>query len=333
MACNDTLSNDTLTAVGRLRVGHAEVPGGTSGCTVILPEGGAVAGVDIRGGAPGTCGTDSLHPVHLVDRVHGVVLTGGSAFGLATFDGVRRYLKERGVGFTTEYGVVPTVTGAVIFDLGINKGGPTPDAALGMEACLKAQAGPVPQGSVGAGCGATVGKLEGLARATKGGLGSFFTETPRGVRVGALVVVNPFGDVVAPQGGRILAGCRENPESHRFVDTARAMAHRERLRDFSASDHTVLAVVATNARLTKTELTKVAQMAHDGLARVIVPCHTQVDGDTIFALSTEERDPVDVSIVGMLAAQVVEKAIVRAVLLAQSRGGLPAAQDLLHERL
>ncbi|MGQ9669973.1 P1 family peptidase [Desulfosoma sp.] len=331
MACNETPFNDTLTAVGCLRVGHAEVVGGTSGCTVILPEGGAVAGVDIRGGAPGTCGTESLHPVHLVDRVHGVVLTGGSAFGLAAVDGVRRYLKEHGVGFATEYGVVPTVAGAVIFDLGINKDGAPPNAELGLEACRKAHRGPVLQGSVGAGCGATVGKLQGLACATKGGLGSFFLETPRGVRVGAVVVVNPFGDVVDPHGGRILAGCREGPDSHQFLGTAQAMARQERLRGFSAADNTVLAVVATNARLTKTELTKVAQMAHDGLARAIVPCHTQVDGDTVFALSTEERDSVDVSIVGMLAAQVVEKAIVRAVLSAQPRGGLPAARDLLHD--
>ncbi len=321
-------TNDTLTAVGRIKVGHAEVPGGRSGCTVILPEGGAVAGVDIRGGAPGTCGTESLHPIHLVDRVHAVFLSGGSAFGIAIADGVRRYLKEHGIGFATEYGVVPTVAGAVIFDLGINKGGPTPDADLGREACLKAHAGPVAQGSVGAGCGATIGKFNGLPCATKGGLGSFFTETPRGVRVGALVVVNPFGDVVDPHGSRILAGCRESPDSPRFLGTAEAMAQRERLRGFSPTDNTVLAVVATNVRLTKTELTKVAQMAHDGLARVVVPCHTQVDGDTIFALSTEERDPVDVSIVGMLAAQVVEKAIVKAVLAAESRGGLPAARDL-----
>lgn len=320
--------NDTLTAVGRLKVGHADAFGGRSGCTVILPEEGAVAGVDIRGGAPGTCGTEGLHPIHLVDRVHGLFLSGGSAFGIATADGVRRFLKEQGLGFRTEYGVVPTVAGAVIFDLGINQGGPTPDAALGMEACRNAHTGPVAQGSVGAGCGATIGKLFGLRCATKGGLGSSFLETPRGVRVGALVVVNPFGDVVEPHSGRILAGCRLSPDSPEFVGTAQAMAQRERLRGFSGSDNTVLAVVATNVRLTKTELTKVAQMAHDGLARVVVPCHTQVDGDTIFALSTEERDPIDVSIVGMLAAQVVEKAIVRGVRAARSRGGLPAAHDL-----
>ncbi len=323
--------NETLTAVGRLKVGHADAPGGRSGCTVILPEGGAVAGVDIRGGAPGTCGTESLHPINLVDRVHGLFFSGGSAFGIATADGVRRFLKEQSVGFATEYGVVPTVAGAVIFDLGINKGGPTPDAALGMEACLRARAEPVAEGCVGAGCGATIGKLYGLPQATKGGLGSSFIRTERNVRVGALVVVNPFGDVVDPRSGRILAGCRESPASRRFVGTAQAMARLERLRGFSGNGNTVLAAVATNVRLTKPDLTKVAQMAHDGLARVVVPCHTQVDGDTIFALSTEERDAVDVSIVGMLAAQAVEQAILRAVLSAESRGGLPAARDLLDD--
>jgi len=322
------LPNDTLTAVGRLKVGHAETAGGLSGCTVILPEGGAVAGVDIRGGAPGTCGTESLNPVNLVDRVHGLFFSGGSAFGIATADGVRRFLKERSVGFVTEYGVVPTVAGAVIFDLGINKDGPMPDAALGMEACLRAHAGPVAQGCVGAGCGATIGKLYGLRQATKGGLGSSFIHTERNIRVGALVVVNPFGDVVDPRSGRVLAGCRESSDSRRFIHTAQAMARLERLRGFSGTGNTVLAAVATNVRCNKTDLTKVAQMAHDGLARVVVPCHTQVDGDTIFALSTEERDPVDVSIVGMLAAQAVERAILRAVLSARARGGLPAARDL-----
>ncbi len=320
--------NETLTAVGKLKVGHANVPGGRSGCTVILPEGGAVAGVDIRGGAPGTCGTESLNPINLVDRVHALFFSGGSAFGIATADGVRRFLKEQSIGFVTEYGVVPTVAGAVIFDLGINKGGPTPDATLGLEACRRAHAEPVEEGSVGAGCGATIGKLYGLPQATKGGLGSSFIHTERNVRVGALVVVNPFGDVVDPRSYRILAGCRESSQSRRFVGTAQAMARLERLRGFSASDNTVLAAVATNVRLNKTDLTKVAQMAHDGLARVVVPCHTQLDGDTIFALSTEERDPVDVSIVGMLAAQAVERAIVRAVVAAESRGGLPAARDL-----
>ncbi|SMC22806.1 L-aminopeptidase/D-esterase [Desulfacinum hydrothermale DSM 13146] len=322
------MENTTLTALDGIRVGHAETNTGLSGCTVILLDQGAPAGVDIRGGAPGTYGTEGLNPIHLVDRVHAVFLTGGSAFGLTVGDGVRRYLKSRNVGFQTEYGVVPIVCGAVIFDLGINQHGDPPDADLGIRACEAATTAPVEEGCVGAGCGATVGKLLGLDHAMKGGLGSCCMRNPSGLLVGSLVVVNPFGDVVDRRSGRILAGCRTAPESRDFLDSQQALEDRLRLRGFSSGQNTVLGVVAINAALNKTELTKVAQMAHDGLARSIVPCHTQVDGDTVFALSCGHLQGVDVSIVGSLAAQCLETAVVRAVWAATSRGGLPAARDL-----
>jgi L-aminopeptidase/D-esterase-like protein len=322
------MENHTLTALPGIRVGHAQTETGLSGCTVILLEDGCGAGVDIRGGAPGTYGTEGLNPLNLVDRVHAVFLTGGSAFGLAVGDGVRRYLKDRGVGFQTEYGVVPIVCGAVIFDLGINRHGSPPDAALGIRACESASTRPVEEGCVGAGCGATVGKLLGLDHAMKGGLGSHLLRTPSGLCVAALAVVNPFGDVVDRASGRILAGCRTAPDKEEILDSQQALLERKRLRGFSAGENTVLGVIATNAAMGKVGLTKVAQMAHDGLARSIVPCHTQYDGDTVFALSCGDLQDVEVSIVGSLAAQCLEAAVIRAVRAARSRGGLPAACDL-----
>ncbi len=322
-------ANETLTDVGGLRVGHAHTPGALSGCTVILPEVPAPAAVDIRGGAPGTYGTDSLNPVNLVDRIHALFITGGSAFGLAVADGIRMYLRERSVGFSTEYGRIPIVSGAVIFDLGIS-GGIHPQAGEGRNACLNASAEPVEEGCVGAGRGATVGKLYGLSQATKGGLGSFAVRTPGGLRVGALVVVNPFGDVVDFREHRILAGCRRTPDSMDFTDTQQAIFRARRLRGFSSGENTVVAVVATNASMTKTELAVVARMAHDGLARTVVPCHTQYDGDVVFALSCGEHPAVESSIVGTLAGYVLEEAVRRAVLKACPCGGLPAARDLLH---
>lgn len=320
--------NDTLTAIDSIRVGHAVLPGALSGCTVILPQGGATAGVDVRGGAPATCGTDTLNPLNLVHEVHGLFFAGGSAFGLSVADGLKRFLREKGIGFDTGHGLVPIVCGAMIFDLGMNQSERRPDADLGYEACLAASEAPVPEGCEGAGLGATVGKLHGLHRGMKGGLGSSCIHAPTGVQMGALMVVNAFGNVVEPGSARTLAGCRESTESLRILDADQEMRRVTILRGFPEGQHTVVGAVATNVRLTKTQLTKVAQMAHDGLARVITPAHTLYDGDTIFALSCGDGPRAEVSVVGALAAQATAEAVVRAVTRARAVNHLPAHCDL-----
>lgn len=325
------IGNDTLTAVGNLMVGHADHAGASTGCTVILPRGGAIAGVDVRGGAPGTYGTDSLQPINLVDRIHGLFFTGGSAFGLSVADGVRRFLKERAIGFDSAYGPIPIVAGAVIFDLGMNAGGPHPDADLGRQACENASDGPVAEGCVGAGAGATVGKLHGLDRGMKSGLGCALIEAPTGVKVGALMVVNAFGDVVDPLSGRPIAGCRDSAEGSHLVGTDAEIRRFKRLRGFSTGENTVVGVVATNVAFTKTELTKVAQMAQDGLARTVSPSHTLYDGDAVFALSCGELTGVEVTVVGSLAAQAAAEAILRGVRRAEGRGAIPSVRDLFPE--
>ena len=324
------MTNDTLTALEGVLVGHAELPGAPSGCTVILPRGGASAGVDIRGGAPGTFGTDSLNPLNLVERVHAVFFTGGSAFGLNVADGVRRFLQEQKVGFDTGYGHIPIVVGAVIFDLGLNATGHYPDQSLGHRACLMASNAQVKEGCVGAGLGATAGKLLGLDCGMKSGLGSALISAPTGVKVGALMVVNAFGDVMDPSANQVIAGSRRSSNSLELVDAEKEILNLTQLRGFPETQNTVVGAVITNVKMNKTQLTKVAQMAHDGLARTISPAHTQYDGDTIFALSTEDKDPVEVSIVGALAARATAEAVVRGVKRARSYGKLPANADLIN---
>ncbi len=319
--------NETLTAMKGIAVGHARIPGVPTGCTVILPEGGAVAGVDVRGGAPGTLGTDSLHPLNLIDRIHAVFLTGGSAFGLSVAEGIRYYLKERNVGFQTDHGVVPIVCGAVIFDLGLNETDQVPEGALGYEACENASQAPMPDGRHGAGLGATVGKIHGMDRAMMGGIGSVHLQVPSGLQVGAVMVVNAFGDVMDPDQNRIIAGCREHPETLELTNTEFEMFDTLQINGFSTMESTVIGAVVTNAKLNKTQLTKVAQMAHDGLARTIRPSHTLFDGDTIFALSKGELEPVDPSVVGSLAANAVAQAIVKAAKTAGSHGKIPGLGD------
>ena len=322
------MKNDTLTRIDGIRVGHAEVHGAPTGCTVVLPASGVPAGVDVRGGAPGTFGTDTLNPLNLVDKVHGLFLTGGSAFGLSVSDGVRRFLRERGVGFDSGHGLIPIVAGAVVFDLGVNASGRFPNGDLGYEACQRASSEPVLEGCVGAGLGATVGKLYGLERAMKGGLGSAVIEAPTGVRVGALMVVNAFGDVFDPTQNRILAGCRERPEALDLLDSDREIEKLTRLSGFPDGQNTVVGVVVTNVKMNKTQLTKVAQMAHDGLARTVYPTHTLYDGDTIFALSCGDMESVEVTVVGALAARATAEAVLRGVRKACSMAGLPGFADL-----
>jgi L-aminopeptidase/D-esterase-like protein len=326
----------SITDVPGIRVGHAHDAEALTGCTVVLCGDGAVAGVDQRGGAPGTRETDLLRPMHLVQKVHAVLLSGGSAFGLDAAGGVVQYLEEHGIGYDVQVTKVPIVPAAIILDLHIGQSDVRPDAAMGYAACQAASDEPPAEGNAGAGMGATVGKFAGQAGAMKSGIGTASTDLGGGAVVGAIMVVNPLGDVVDPTTGAILAGTRpakvgpihiggEGP----FINTLEAMKSRigrTALRIMSRGN-SVIGVVATDADLTKEEANKVAQMAHNGIARAIRPAHTMFDGDTIFALSTG-RKKVDVSVVGAYAAEVVGEAIVRAVMAAEKAGGVPAVSDL-----
>ncbi len=303
-----------LTLPASLRLGHAQDFDARTGCTVILCPDGAVAGVDQRGGAPGTRETDLLRPMHLVTQVHGLLLSGGSAFGLDAATGVMRYLEEQGAGFETGVGRVPIVPAAVLFDLAVGRADVRPDATMGYAACVVAQSGPVAEGQVGAGTGATVGKILGMDHAMPGGLGAAmlcFGEEGA-LWVGAVVAVNAVGDVIEPVGGEILAGARL-PDGSGFADSLAVLGQMAgRPQPPMPLTNTVIGVILTNARLTKEEANKVAQMAHDGLARTIRPAHTMMDGDTIFALATGQV-AADVNVVGAFAAEVMAAAVVRGV--------------------
>lgn len=317
-----------LTAILGLKVGHFTLAERPTGCTVILAEKGAVAGVDVRGSAPGTRETDLLDPVNMVPVVHGILLTGGSAFGLDAAGGVMRYLEERGVGFDTRVARVPIVPGAVIFDLGVGDAKIRPNADCGYRAASAATPGAIAEGNVGAGAGATVGKLFGGARAMKGGVGTAAITLKDGLTVAAIVVVNAVGDVIDPATGAVVAGVRTT-DGKALADARkliRAGATRPGVR---AGENTTIGVVATNATLTKAQAKKVAQMAQDGMARAISPAHTMGDGDTIFAMATGERaETADVTTIGALAADVLAEAIVRAVREAKGIAGYPSVRDL-----
>ena len=321
--------NGHLAQVLGLHVGHFTHPDRPTGCSVVLCPQGATAGVDVRGAAPGTRETELLAPVNLVEQVHAVLLSGGSAFGLEAATGVVRWLEERGLGFPVGSARVPIVPGAILFDLALGDWRIRPDAAAGYAAAQAARGGPVAEGSVGAGAGATVGKLLGFERSMKGGLGTASIRRPDGLVVAALVAVNAAGDVVDPRSGRVLAGARV-PDGSRPAGTLQAIvAGQASGLPQKSGESTSLGVVATNAALTKAQATKVAQMAHDGLARSIQPVHTPWDGDTLFALATGERPgPADVLVVGALAAEAAARAVVRAVKLARGLPGLPAWGEL-----
>jgi L-aminopeptidase/D-esterase-like protein len=311
-----------------LKVGHFTHAARPTGCTVVIAEAGAVCGVDVRGGAPGTRETDLLDPVNSVQQVHAVVLSGGSAFGLETATGVMRYLEEKGIGFPVGPGRVPIVPAAILFDLGLGDWRIRPDAASGYEAARRASSGVVAEGSVGAGAGATVGKLFGPSGAMRGGLGGASIRLPGGAVVAALVAVNALGDVVDPTSGRTLAGARTR-DGKKLRGTLAALAEGERPGQPLGGQNTSIGVVATNVTLTKSEATKVAQMAHDGLARAIRPTHTPWDGDTLFALSTGSVTLAEPAlVVGSLAGEVVARAVVRGVLAAEGLPGVPSARDL-----
>ncbi len=324
-----------ITDVPGIEVGQAEDEEALTGCTVILCRKGAVAGVDVRGGAPGTRETDLLDPVNLVEKVHAILLTGGSAFGLDAAAGVMRYLEEQGIGFHTGVARVPIVPAAVLFDLNLGRADRRPDAEMGYRAAASASTAPPRQGNAGAGMGASVGKLFGIQQAMKAGIGTAAIEIGGGVIVGALMAVNAFGDIIDPQSGQILAGLRSAAlgplrlgQPGYFADTLAMMRSRlgRAVLSFASRTNTIIGVVAANVNMTKAEITRVAQMAHDGLARVVRPAHTLLDGDTIFALATGGKN-ADVSTVGAWAAEVTAWAILNAVRQAASVGGLPGLLD------
>ena len=312
--------HNAITDVPGIRVGHATNSDALTGCTVVLgPKDGAVGGMDQRGGAPGTRETDLLRPLHLVERVNAVLLTGGSAFGLDAAAGAVRWLEERGIGFDTRVAKVPIVPAAVLFDLDVGDASVRPDAAMGYAACESAAEGPVAEGRVGAGTGCTVGRMLGPGRADRSGIGTASADLGGGLVVGAIVAVNAFGDVVDPRSGEILAGLKTR-DGDAFADslaTMKGFVGKQVLR-FAGRSHTVIGVVATNAKLNKEETNKVAQMAHDGLARAVRPAHTMFDGDTLFALATGPKG-ADVNLVGAYAAEVVAEAIVRAARMANDQ--------------
>jgi L-aminopeptidase/D-esterase-like protein len=334
LAAQDATAAKGLTAVAGIKVGHHTLRERPTGCTVILTEAGAVAGVDVRGGAPGTRETDLLDPVNTVQKVNAIVLAGGSAFGLDAASGVVRWLDEKGFGYDARVAKVPIVPAAILFDLGVGDARIRPTADCGYAAAQAATDAPVAEGSIGAGAGATVGKMGGPSRSMKAGIGSAAIVLPNGLVVAALVAVNAVGDIIDPATGKVVAGVR-GPDGKGFAD-ARVLLRSGALTRPSSppptprpGENTTIGVVATNAILTKVEAAKMAQMAHDGFARAISPVHTPGDGDTIFALATGTLPGEgNAGLVGALAAEAMADAIVRAATQATGLTGFPAVRDL-----
>ena len=326
----------SITDIEGISVGHETDLKALTGCTVIYCKEGTIGGVDQRGGAPGTRETDLLRPMHMVEKIHAIVLAGGSAFGLAAASGVMRYLEEHKVGFNTGVARVPIVPAAILFDLGIGDPKIRPDEAMGYRAIQNARTENPTEGNVGAGTGCTAGKILGAGQAMKSGIGTASVEIGGGIIVGAIVAVNAFGDVVDPRTQEIIAGARAKQvgplklgaEAYfaNTLEVMRTLAGRT-IMNFASRSNTVIGVIATNAKLDKNQTNKVAQMAHNGLAKTIRPAHTMFDGDTIFTLSTGQKNG-DVNIVGAFAAEVMAQAVIRAAQAAESAGGLPAASEV-----
>lgn len=317
-----------ITDIGGIKVGHFTDSRRPTGCTVILYERGAVAGVDVRGSAPGTRETDLLKPTNLVDKVNAIVLSGGSAFGLDTATGVMRYLEEHDSGYQTASGKVPIVPAAILYDLDVGGEKIRPNADAGYAACNNAKSGTVEEGSVGAGAGATIGKAGG-GRRMKGGIGTSSIKLPNGLAVGAIVAVNCVGDVIDPKTGKIVAGALRTDGKGflNIMETYRSIANPGR--GARPGENTTIGVVATNARFDKTQMTKIAEMAHDGMARAINPTHTPSDGDTLFAISTGTATATaDHGIIGAIAAEAVSEAILRGVMKAKSVAGIPSYTEI-----
>ena len=320
--------NAGLTAIEGVKVGHHTLTARPTGCTVILTPAGAVATVDIRGSSPGTREIALLDPTNTVQQIHAIVLSGGSAFGLAAADGVMRYLEEHDIGYETRAAKVPIVPAAILYDLGVGDDPSIrPTADCGYQAARSASNAPVAEGSIGAGAGATVGKLGGANRAMKGGIGTALSVLPNGIQVAALMAVNAVGDIVDPDTGDIVAGVR-TPDGKSLADW-RTLLNILRPTDDNTHDNTTIGVVATNATLDKAQLALVARMAHDGLARAVRPSHTPADGDAVFAIATGQVDG-DVSLLqlGAVAAEVTAEAIVRGVRAATGLPGYPSVRDL-----
>ena len=327
---------DSITGIPGIKVGHSSDFEGITGCTVILCEDGAVAGVDQRGGGPGTREIALLNPVNHVEKIHAILLAGGSAYGLDAASGVMQFLEENNIGYQTGVARIPIVPAAILFDLNIGnpKARPTPE--MGYIACKNASNVDPEQGSIGAGTGATIGKIMGMANATKSGIGNASINLEDGLKVAAIVAVNAIGDVIDPERGKIIAGVRSNIKKSvrektesKFSDTLEIMKSPFGRTLFSRAEkaNTVIGVVVTNAIFNKTSMTKIAQMAQNGVVRSIRPANTMHDGDTIFALSIGKKK-ANINLVGALAAQAVQTAILNAVQNATTLGGIPAISDL-----
>ncbi|MCY6483537.1 P1 family peptidase [Clostridium aestuarii] len=314
-----------FTDIEGIKVGHEQNLEAATGCTVIICEEGASAGVDVRGGAPGTRETDLLNPVNMVDRIHGILLTGGSAFGLDAAAGIMKYLEEKGIGFDVGVTKVPIVCGAALFDLVIGDHKIRPDKEMGYKACLNASNKEYREGNIGAGTGATVGKVLGQEYCMKGGLGTYAVQVGE-LKVGAMVAVNSLGDVVDPEHRKIVAGVL-NENKTDFINTEELMIAKYDNKNNLFNGNTTIGIIATNAKLTKAQANKVASMAQNGFARTIYPVHTMYDGDTIFAAATGKIE-ADVNVIGLLAARVMERAVVNAVKNTDSLCNIKCFKDL-----
>lgn len=308
-----------------IKVGHAQNLDAATGCSVIISETGATAGVDVRGGAPGTRETDLLNPVNLINKVHAVLLSGGSAFGLDAAAGAMQYLEEKKIGFDVQLTRVPIVCGAVLFDLAIGDHRIRPDREMGYQACLNADRQESRQGNIGAGTGATVGKILGMGRAVKSGLGHYALQVGH-LKVGALVAVNCLGDIFDPLTGEKLAGPL-NEDMLTLADTEEIMINSYSEKKIFSNGNTTIGAIVTNAVLTKAQATKLASMSQNGYARTMRPAHSMLDGDTIFAMSTGNVD-ADLSVVGLLAARVMERAVINAIKNAEPLCGFKCYADL-----
>lgn len=320
--------NNILDVKG-LKVGQTQDNEALTGCTVVICEEGATCGVDVRGSAPGTRETDLLDPINMVQKVHAVVLSGGSAFGLESTCGVSKYLEEKNIGFDSGVCKVPIVTGAVLFDLAVGDHKVRPDKEMGYKACLQASETELKQGNYGAGCGATVGKIKGPEYLMKGGIGSHSIKLDNGIVVAALIAVNAFGDIY--EDGKVIAGVL-NDDKTQLLNTYEIMK-KEFIKGGFSINNTTIGIVATNAKLTKSQCKKISQMAHDGYAKSIFPIHTPHDGDTIFTMSTGEIDvDNDVTLLGSLATEVVQESIIKAIKNAQSVKNIISYNELNNNR-
>ncbi|RJP17643.1 MAG: peptidase S58 family protein [Candidatus Abyssobacteria bacterium SURF_5] len=320
-----------LTDIGGLRVGHATDRSGVTGCTVILCDAPMTGGVDVRGSATGTREIELLRPTHLIQHVHAILLAGGSAYGLDAAAGVMRFLEEHDIGFDIRIAKVPIIPAAILLDLAIGNPTARPTGEMAYQACSEAGSGSFGRGNVGAGTGATVGKIYGMSRAMKSGIGTACVDVAGGIKVGALFAVNAFGDIVDPSTGVIVAGARL-PDDSGFADTA-CVLKQDPAGTVLGFPNTVIGLAATNAFLTKEETCKFAQMASNGIAKTVSPAHTSFDGDVVFALSrADSRLSAPVSAIGCAAAEAVASAILDAVACAESIEQIPAARDVSFSR-